>query len=73
MKFRAYGFLGESMVPRQYGDGGVFARVFMPEYGAYVITSFVLKLFSARGALISLHSAERTVLLSLFTTKWAGF
>lgn len=58
MEFYAYGFLGESVATHQHGDGGVFTCVLMPEYGAEVVTPFILKLFSACSAFVSLHSAE---------------
>jgi hypothetical protein len=73
MEFRAYGFLGESVTTRQDWDGGMFKCVLMSEYGTNVVTSLILKLFSAGDAFVSLHSAERTVLFAVFATKRAGF
>ena len=58
MEFRAYGFLAQTVATNKHGDGSVITRVFTPEYRAEVITSFILKLFSACNTFISLHSAE---------------
>ena len=57
MEFCAYRFLGESMAAYQDGNGGMVEGVFMPEYGTEMVASFILKLFSAGSAFVSLHSA----------------
>jgi hypothetical protein len=71
MEFRAYGLLTQAMTANEYGDGGVIEGIFAPEYRAHMIPSFILKLVSAGGAFVSLHSAERTVLFAVFATQRA--
>ncbi len=71
MKFRAYGLLTQAMAAHEYGDGGVIEGIFAPEYRTDVVPSFILKLFSAGDAFVSLHSAERTVLFAVFAAKRA--
>ena len=58
MEFRAYGFLTESVATDQDRNSGVIACVLAPECWAQMIAAFILKLFSAGGAFVSLHPAE---------------